>query len=608
MSIAELHFLRPDFLWLLAVTPLVIALLWRAKQQGGGWAQVIEPQLLNYMMAPAVGSKQPNLLPWLGLAWCLATVAAAGPSWEKLPVPVHQREDALVLVLDLSYSMKAQDLSPSRLDRARQKLIDLLALRHEGQTALVAYAGDAHVVSPLTDDTPTIENLIPALSPDIMPLAGSNLRAALTQALNLLRSAGISRGRILLLTDGVDKINTDAAIKLLSGEAVTLSVLGIGTASGAPIPLPEGGFLKDQAGNIVIPTLERDNLLELASRLGGIYQDSRLDDSDLTLVAAPAMEVSDAAAVALDRVADTWDDKGYLLIVLLLPIALASFRRGWLLSFLPLLLFSYPTPSQAADWQDLWLTTDQQAQRVMQAGDNKAASHLFKNQKWAGVAAYRDDNYQQAVDKFSAQDDADSLYNRGNALAKTGDIDGALAAYRQSLTLLPDQQDALDNVALLEKLKEQQQQQQQQQGANQDQQNGEQQSSDEQGQQQDQQGEQQNQQSQQSQGNEQQEQQSEQSQQQQDAEQQPPQQADNSESEQDQQSQQEQEQESQQESQQQARSAQQAEQQDSEKQQAMEQWLRRVPDDPAGLLREKFRYESRLRQQQGERNNNEYIW
>ncbi len=199
----ELHLMRPQWLWTLLPALVLLLLLWRQRGRKGSWQSVIAPDLLRYLVSDSGASRGSNLLPLVFLGWLLAALAASGPSWQKIPQPVHQKQDALVVLLDLSYSMKSADLAPSRLDRARQKLLDLLQQRREGQTALIAYAGDAHIVTPLTDDTPTIANLLPALHPDMMPLPGSEPVSAVTQALELLRSAGIRQGKLLLVTDGV---------------------------------------------------------------------------------------------------------------------------------------------------------------------------------------------------------------------------------------------------------------------------------------------------------------------------------------------------------------------------------------------------------------------
>ena len=601
------HLLRPEWLWALLPAVILALLLWRALGQSGNWRSVIAPELLPYLMGrEAAGNRGLWVLPVILLAWTVAVVAATGPSWRQIPQPIHQKQDALVLVLDLSYSMRAQDLAPSRIDRARQKLLDLLERRREGVTGLIAYAGDAHIVTPLTDDNPTIANLLPALNPDMMPVPGSDTRAAIELALSLLQSAGIRNGRILLVTDGVNPDSIEPVQQMITSAGARLSVLGVGTATGAPIPLPRGGFLKDAAGTIVIPGLEEGPLQALAQAGGGRYRLMQIDDKDIDYLLTDAELPGDAETRALERSADTWEDQGFWLILLLLPLALGLFRRGALATLcLPVLFLGAPERAQAQLWDDLWYTPDQQGQRALEAGEPERASTLFENPDWAGTAAYESGKYAVAADKFSSNDEADGWYNRGNALARSGELEHAANAYRRSLELSPDRQDAVDNLALVEDLLEQQEQQQQQeqQGDQSEEQSSEQQQANDDGSQSGQQPE--NQSGEQSDGQE--------SSQQQQQDQQPGE-------EQQEQSQQDGEQSEQQsQEQREARGEQSPTQQqpdidmsslaeDLERDQAMEQWLRRVPDDPSGLLREKFRYESRQRQQQGERKRDETYW
>lgn len=587
-----LHLMRP--LWLLCAVPalLLTALLWQQRGRTGGWSRVIAPELLRHLVPEQQQRRRSNLLLLVCAGWLLASIAAAGPSWKKIPQPVEQVEDALVLALDLSYSMKATDQPPSRLDRARQKLLDLLATRREGQTGLVAYAGDAHVVTPLTDDTGTIANLLPALNPDMMPLAGSDTAGALRLALELLESAGVSGGRILLLTDGVEEAQVPRMARQIRSAGVTLSVLGLGTAAGAPMPLPRGGFLRDDAGAIVIPRLDEGPLQALAQAAGGRYQRLQVDDRDLETLLAQSATATETSLTD-DLTTDAWEDQGYWLIILLLPLALALFRRGWLLGLLPLMLLLEPATARAQPWQNLWFTPDQQAQRALETGNPERAATLFEDPAWAGTAAYQSGDYEGAAERFRTDDSADSWYNRGNALARTGDLDRAIEAYRRSLQLEPGREDAADNLALVEDLKQQQQQEQEQ-----EQQSGE------DGEPQQDSGEE-NQTHEQGQPDAEEPQDGEPQQDAGDPDQGSPQDsaagsedegaADEDTS---------------------AREAEPAPEpaaaaepltnievpelslEEAERNQAMEQWLRRVPDDPSGLLREKFRYESRKRQQQ----------
>jgi Ca-activated chloride channel family protein len=585
--INNFHLMRPQWLWAALPGLLILILLWRQRGRSGSWNNVISAELLPFLVGERQGPKQRNPLPILLCAWLLACLAAAGPSWQKIPQPVIQKQDALVMVLDLSLSMKAGDLAPSRTDRARQKLLDLLTGRTEGQTGLIAYAGDAHIVTPLTDDNPTIANLLPALNPDMMPLAGSDAAAAVSQAKDLLYSAGVRNGRVLLVTDEVTADQQAQITKTLADSNINLSVLGIGTATGAPIPVLGGGFLKDSAGAIVVPGLNSRELQRLAGSTGGRFSELTIDGSDLAYLLQESTLSGSDETRALDRTADAWDDQGHWLVLLLLPFALSLFRRGWLLCLFPLLLLVNPHTVQAQSWDSLWSTQDQQGQRALQAGDNKAAAQLFENRDWAGTAAYRDEDYETAIEKFSGESSADSWYNRGNTLARSNKLDDAIAAYEKSLALAPERSDALENIALLEELKKQQEQEQPQ-DQSQDSEDQDQQDEQDQQQNQDQQeGEREPQEPQNSEADDEQPEEAQEKQPEPEPEDGQPEEQTREE---------------------QAAKEAEPSAEDQEKEQAMEQWLRRVPDDPSGLLREKFRYESQQRQSENTRNNDDRNW
>ena len=162
--IQDFHFLRP--MWLLALIPALvfIVVMWRVNSNVTAWDKAIDKNLLPFLLDRSKSAAQRTPLLLLFFAWIISTLSMAGPVWEQLPQPVQKREDALVIVMDLSLSMFAPDHNPSRLDLAKRKLRDILALREEGQTALVVYAGDSHTVTPLTDDVVTIDALVPLLA------------------------------------------------------------------------------------------------------------------------------------------------------------------------------------------------------------------------------------------------------------------------------------------------------------------------------------------------------------------------------------------------------------------------------------------------------------
>lgn len=599
--LANFHFLRP--LWLLAALPVLPAvwLLYRRLQSGKAWSSVIAEQLLPHLLA---GGRGGDVKHWplmvLLSGWLIAVIALAGPSWERLPQPVERREDALVVLYDLSRSMLATDIAPSRLVRSRQKLLDLLETRTEGTTALVAYAGDAHVVSPLTDDLRTIANLMPALSPGIMPLQGSRPGPAVEQAVRLLRDSGLEHGQILLVTDGIHSGDSDEIDTALAGTAYRLSVLGVGTEDGSPIPSAEG-FLRDSDGTIVIAGLARQPLKRLAGRHGGHYSDLELGDQDIERILSTDPWNQESTQELLGRGVDTWQDRGYWLALLLVPVALGAFRRGWVLC---LLVLPLAEPAQAQVWQDYFLNRDQRGQQLLQAGDPQAAAETFADPDWTAAANYRAGNYQQALEHYRQDDSADSWYNRGNSLARSGALEEAIAAYDKALEKSPGMEDAAFNKALLEQLLEQQEQQNQQQQQDQkDQQQQDQQQS------QQQQQDQQQQDAQQSQGQDEQnrpqdqqqadadqDRQEQQAREQQQAQQQPRQPHERADQEKD-------------EGEDEQQTAQARDPEEQEREMANEQWLRRIPDDPSGLLRRKFEYESRRRaQEQPRRTNEEARW
>ena len=579
----DLHLLRPW--WLLALLPCAW-LYWRLRRLDRGhrgWQQVIDADLLPHLLGAE--DKEGRRLPLWMLAcwWLLLVLALAGPSWEKIPQPVFSKRDALVVLLDLSPSMGAEDVAPSRWQRGQRKLLDLLRLRSEGSTGLIAYAGDAHVVSPLTDDVRTIANLVPALSPQLMPVPGSNAPAAVALATELMQAAGEPAGNLLLLTDGVSRDQAAEVVEQLRGSGYRLSVIGIGSEDGAPVPLADGSLLQDERGAIAVAALERAPLVQLARSARGGYRDLSLDDSDLNAL-LPSLDYA-SAAVAVDatereRSADTWRDEGYWLVLLCLPLALAGFRRNWVLG-LVLLTILPSTEVQARDWQDWWRNRDQRAQQLLQAGEAAAAANLFRNSDWSAAAHYRAGQYGQAEQRYAQSDSASSWYNRGNALAHSGELEAAIAAYGEALQRQPDLEDAVHNKQLLEQLLQRQQDSQQGSNGSQGEQSeaapaqqtagpepaGSQAQSgqDQPGQQQSAPGEPADREPQQA-----------------AAGQRPPGEAPDQ-------------------REQAAAPAQpegEAAPADQRREQATLQWLRRVPDDPAGLLRRKFEYESRNRQRQ----------
>ena len=584
----DFHFLRPY--WLIALLPAVffVAGLWQRRAKGTTWEKVIDPALISHLLKQPDTSPSANPLYLLGLGWLIAALALAGPVWEKAPQPMLEKEDALIIILDLTWSMHASDAAPTRLVSARRKLTDLLRTRKEGVTGLIVFAGDAHTVAPLTDDTNTIISMLPALTPEIMPAPGSRLAPAIELSHTLFAAAGISSGRILVLTDEIrDRAETAKAVNL-KGNQFTLSILAIGTSLGAPITTENvpggGGYLKDPSGNLIIPEVNLDELLEFAQLINARFARLTLTDDDLNYLLAQQPDLSDAIFREVERNFDLWKERGPYLLLLLLPLAASAFRRGWL--WMPLLILITPAEPVYADWwQDLWLTQDQQGKRAYENNDHAQASQLFSDPAWKATAAYRNGDYETASELYENHDPGLNRYNLGNALARQGKLKQAIDSYEQALANNPGNEDAAFNKQLLEELLQQQQQEQQQ--SDQDQE------SDEQQQDQDQD-------------------QSEQGSESAGDEQDPSEQ--NTGDENDQQNESEQQDDTDPSEQEQQQATEEEMQQalaeenelDAEEKQAMQQWLRRVPDDPGGLLRRKFERQFEDRVQEGKITRKDY--
>lgn len=463
---ASFHFLRPW--WLLAILPacVITFVLWKRQVATSNWRNVIDPSLLDHLLEKRQGSRQVLPLIMLLITWILACVAIAGPVWEKLPQPVRKKESALVIIQDLSLSMYATDLEPDRLTRSRRKLLDLLNKRKEGSTALIVYSGNAHIVAPLTDDSKTIASMVPALSPAIMPSYGSNCAEAVELALELFHQSAVTAGKILILTDEIVKEDGQNIIDMVANTNFPLSIIGVGTEEGSPIPTSEG-FLKDTNDTIVVPRLPKSYLKKLARQCGGRYSDILLTDQDIDFVLASNQASSDSYR-QVERQFDQWREQGPWLVLFILPVALLAFRRGWIFMAVFFLLLSY-NDAHAFSWKDIWLNKNQQAAKAFRDGRHQQAAELFESKPWKGAAAYRAGQYDNAVEAFAELNDADSHYNRGNSLAGSGRLQEAIMAYEEALKLNPGMEDAEFNKNLVTEMLRQQQNEKKQDQQQQDQ-------------------------------------------------------------------------------------------------------------------------------------------
>ncbi len=425
-----LHFLRPDWLWALLVLPLILVATVYRQRRSDAWRQAVDAHLLSHLLA--AGGPRRARLPWaILLGWTLAVLALAGPSWRQQAQPMYQAGTPLVVVLDLSSRITATDLPPSRLLQARAKIGALLRARQGGQVALVVYADDAYTVAPLTDDTANVALYLDALSPEVMPRDGQHADRGIDWATQLLRQTGTLRGRILLISD-----HADAAAALAATQARSLglqvSVLGLGT--------PTGAAYRDGSGQISQAALDEGSLRTVATAGGGQYARIAADDRDLS--ALDVLDASDGTARQGPGQGTQWQDEGYWLLPPLMLLALLAFRRRAVLAavlavgLLPLAgnLQAQPRNASVKETGTLWQRADQREhERIAE-----------------GVQAYRNGDFDTARARFEGIDSDAALYNLGNALARQGDYDGAIAAYDRALAKHPGMADAVANRAVVD--------------------------------------------------------------------------------------------------------------------------------------------------------------
>lgn len=445
---AYFHFLRPW--WLLALIPFLWTLryLWTARNPVGKWRKVIAPHLLKALLVRHGRANWFNPVNVSLLVLILSITALAGPTWKQQLSPFTEDIAALIIVLDVSSSMQQSDVQPSRLERAKQKVQDLLALRPGGRVGLIVFSGTAHSVIPLTNDPDVVNNFLNAIVAEMMPRKGKFPEKALPIAETMLRDSTVP-GTLLLIGDGVSPNTGKDFDEYFSSQDHQLLVLGIGSDSTA------AG--EEETG--LIP-LESAALKKLASNNAGYYQNLTLDKEDVKNLNRRINNYF----VIVDDGTRPWVDAGYYLLYPIALIILLWFRIGWTLHWcitMAIVLGLASSPRVLADetsitsvikeqrlasrFMALWLTPDQQGRYYIEKGDYQAAAVSFENIAWRGIAYYRDENFKAAAEMFSRIETVEGYFNLANALAHGRNYLLAVKTYNKVLALDPENESALKN-------------------------------------------------------------------------------------------------------------------------------------------------------------------
>lgn len=459
-----LYFSNPSFLLLIPLTLFIYIVKFHNHAEQKQLTQFIDAKLLAHLH---IGQKGKSLPSWIGLlCTCLLIIGIAGVSWEKSSTKTFISPKQTILMLDQSLSLYATDIKPNRLTRLKQKVRDLLAKIKEGDIAITAFAGDAYVISPFSQDKSTLTHFLLALDPMIMPLYGSDLVAAFETSLGLIKNQE-QKTHLVLFTDEVKTAEIEKIKALTTPYNLEISIIGIGTQEGATVSLPTGQLLQTQQGVIQVKLPERQ-LKKLASELNANYFDSNINDKDISAIAS-SMADSQASYNQAKNSALQWEDKGHWLAFPFLLWLLYQFRSGVLFGMLFFITFTQAPPLTASplDW---FTTPDQQAQKLANQGDWQTAKSLFQDPSWQAASEYALGEYEKAASLLenitSSSSSAEFFYNKGNSLALSGKLEESIKVYERALAEKKDFPEAQENLQYIKTLLEEQEKKDQEQQAN----------------------------------------------------------------------------------------------------------------------------------------------
>jgi Ca-activated chloride channel family protein len=455
------HFLRPLWLLLIPAAALIGYLVVYGQDVRSRWKGIVAPHLLEALIVGEKSRWHFRPIHLVVLVMVLGAIGLAGPTWERELPPFTEDTAPLVVALDLSQSMDAIDIQPNRLERAKQKVRDLLKLRTGARTALFVYSGSAHMVLPLTEDPSLIELFLASLSTGLMPSRGKDSAAAL-DAIDELLEREESPGTILFVTDGIGPENYAAFSRHRDESTDQIMVLGVGTSRGGPIRTGKDSFLTDSAGRRVTSRLDVEGLERLRRDAGVPVTTVSLDDSDVEWIQDSAQ--THLQLVQQQEADERWIDFGYYMTLPVVLLVALWFRRGWTIRWAPscLLLLSFLAPNTPLSleftWVDLFLTPDQQGRYAFEKGDYLTAAERFADPYWKGISLYRLEQYDEAVNQFALLDTAEAYFYLGNCYARLGGYPAALESYGEALRIRPEFPEAEENrklmVSLIEEEKE----------------------------------------------------------------------------------------------------------------------------------------------------------
>lgn len=426
--IDDFHFLRPLWLLLLLLPVVGYKHFFAKLKTSSAWVGVCDENLLNYLLVKG-SSKQRSLISYLGIiAFIASVIAIAGPTWQKKEVPAYAPENPVMILLNLSSDMEQKDVSPNRLMRAEYNIKDMIEQLGNTQVGLIVYTNEPYLITPFTEDGKIISNLLQAVDTDIMPENGDRLNRAIDLAVEKMKNAEYFKGDIVIFAADVGQ-DFNSALKSAQAAAKSgynVNVFEISSTSGEKLRM-----IAEQGEGIYVSSNSNN---QAVSRMVNQIRGQQSEDLKLS-----------------QNQQEMWLDYGYYLVIIPLLCCLYFFRRGILV-----VVFILLTSNSA--FAGFFLNDNQEAMKAFSSQDYVTAADKFKDSSWKAAAFYRMGYYDKAYKYYSEKNDPESLYNQGNALAKSGKTEEAIAKYEEVLKVVPEHEDAKFN---LEYLKQNQQNQEQ---------------------------------------------------------------------------------------------------------------------------------------------------
>ena len=464
------HFLRPLWLLLIVVALLIYWQFTKSQNVRERYQKLIAPHLLNHLIIG--GKKKWSFQPihMIIIIIIVGAIALAGPTWERELPPFTEDKAPLTIVLSLSETMDAIDISPTRLKRAKQKIVELLQLRSGARTALFVYAESAHMVLPLTTDSKIIELFLSSLASGLMPKDGNNAGVAINLVSQFLIAEEVP-GTILFITDGIEKKYFNTISEVSDSSRNQVIVLAVGTSKGAPISIGNNRFLLTKSGQRKIAKMDINGLKQLRDKYNIPITTVSIDNSDVEWIQKNIQ--THLQAVQQAEAKTRWIEYGYYLLFPMVLLMLFWFRKGWAVKWVVAVLIYLSAGSNSIYAQDslnmivandsiktnnwewfynLWFTNDQQGRYYFEEDNYEKASEKFEDVMWKGISLYKAKNYEDAINQFALIDSDESSFHLGNSYAQIKNYESAKNSYKEALKKRPDFPEAAYNLRLVEEI------------------------------------------------------------------------------------------------------------------------------------------------------------